>query len=104
MGIFSINKKEDKIYSLKDAMKLLQTSKYQNYTTIPVGEGYRLVPMQQLSQIVQEKEEISFNNTKRNSFLNRITKGVESQKVTKVPNYNNYQAAKGYRKSQGISR
>lgn len=104
MGIFNINKKEDKIYSLKDAMKLLQTSKYQNYTTIPVGEGYRLVPMQQLAQVVQEQEEISFTNTKRKSFLNRMTEGVETQGFTKVPNYNNYQAAKGYRQSQGISR
>ena len=104
MGIFSIKKKKDKIYSLKDAMKLLQTSKYQNYTTIPVGEGYRLVPMQQLVQGMQEQGKISYINTKRNSFLNRITKGVESQKVTKVPNYNNYQEVKGYRKSQGISR
>ena len=104
MGIFNINKKEDKIYSLKDAMKLLQTSKYQNYTTIPVGEGYRLVPMQQLAQVVQGQEEISSTNIKRNSFLNRITNGVESQEVTKVPNYNNYQEVKGYRKSQGISR
>ena len=104
MGIFNINKKEDKIYSLKDAMKLLQTSKYQNYTTIPVGEGYRLVPMQQLVQGMQEQGKISYINTKRNSFLNRMTKGVDSQVVTQVPNYNNYQEVKGYRKSQGISR
>ena len=101
MGIFSIKKKDDKIYSLKDAMKLLQTSKYQNYTTIPVGDGYKLVPMHPL---VIKQEEISFINTKRNNFLNRMTKGVESQEVNKVPNYNNYQAAKGYRQSQGISR
>ena len=101
MGIFNINKKEDKIYSLKDAMKLLQTSKYQNYTTIPVGDGYKLVPMHPL---VIKQEEISFINTKRNNFLNRMTKGVESQEVNKVPNYNNYQASKGYKQSQGISR
>ena len=101
MGIFSINKKEDKIYSLKDAIKLLQTSKYQNYTTIPVGDGYKLVPMHPL---VIKQEEISFINTKRNNFLNRMTKGVESQEVNKVPNYNNYQASKGYKQSQGISR
>ena len=104
MGIFSIKKKEDKIYSLNAAMKLLQTSKYQNYTTIPVGEGYRLVPMQQLSQVMKEKEEISFTNTKRKSFLNRMTEGVETQGFTKVPNYNHYQTSKGYRQSQGISR
>ena len=101
MGIFSVKKRENKIYSLKEAMKLLQTSKYQNYTTIPVEEGYRLVPMQPL---VQEQEKISFTNTKRNNFFNRMKKGVETQEVTKVPNYNNYQASKGYRQSQGISR
>lgn len=101
MGIFSIKKKDDKIYSLKDAIKLLQTSKYQNYTTIPVGDGYKLVPMHPL---VIKQEEISFINTKRNNFLNRMTKGVESQEVNKVPNYNNYQASKGYKQSQGISR
>ena len=67
MGIFSIKKKDDKIYSLKDAIKLLQTSKYQNYTTIPVGDGYKLVPMHPL---VIKQEEISFINTKRNNFLN----------------------------------
>ena len=101
MGIFGIKKKDDKIYSLKDAIKLLQTSKYQNYTTIPVGDGYKLVPMHPL---VIKQEEISFINTKRNNFLNRMTKGVESQEVNKVPNYNNYQASKGYKQSQGISR
>ena len=101
MGIFNINKKEDKIYSLKDAMKLLQTSKYQNYTTIPVGDGYKLVPMHPL---VIKQEEISFINTKRNNFLNRMTEGVKTQGFTKVPNYNNYQESKGYRQSQGISR
>ena len=104
MGIFSTKKRENKIYSLKEAMKLLQTNKYQNYTTIPEGEGYRLVPMQQLVQGMQEQGKISYINTKRNSFLNRMTKGVDSQVVTQVPNYNNYQAAKGYRQSQGISR
>lgn len=104
MGIFSIKKKKDKIYSLKDAMKLLQTSKYQNYTTIPVGEGYRLVPMQQPTQSLQEHEEISFAKVKRHNFLNRMTENINSQKFTKVPNYNNYQEVKGYRKSQGISR
>ena len=104
MGIFSIKKKDDKIYSLKDAIKLLQTSKYQNYTTIPVGEGYRLVPMQQLVQGMQEQGKISYINTKRNSFLNRMTKGVDSQVVTQVPNYNNYQAAKGYRQRKGLTR
>ena len=104
MGIFSIQKKEDKIYSLKDAMKLLQTSKYQNYTTIPVGEGYRLVPMQQLAQVVQKQGNSNFTKKKRNNFLNRMTEGVKTQGFTKVPNYNNYQESKGYRQSQGISR
>lgn len=104
MGIFSIKKKEDKVYSLKDAIKLLQTNKYRNYTTIPVGEGYRLVPMQQPTQSVQEQEEISFTKVKRHNFLNRMTENIDSQEFTKVPNYNNYQETKGYRQSQGISR
>ena len=104
MGIFSIKKKEDKVYSLKDAIKLLQTSKYQNYTTIPVGEGYRLVPMKQPTQSGQEHEEISFTKVRRHNFLNRMTENVNNQEFTKVPNYNNYQEAKGYRQSQGISR
>ena len=100
MGILSIKKKEDKIYSLKDAMKLLQTSKYENYTTIPVGEGYRLVPMQQLVH----EQEVNFTKKKRVDFLNRMTEGVDTQEFIIVPKYNNYQATKGYRKSQGISR
>ena len=102
MGIF--NRKKDRVYSLSEAMKLLQTKKYENYTTIPEDNGYRLVPMQQLAQVVQGQEEMDLTNTKRNNFLNRMTKGVETQEFTKVPNYNNYQESKGYRHSKGISR
>ena len=104
MGIFSIKKKEDKIYSLKDAIKLLQTNKYRNYTTIPVGEGYRLVPMQQPTKIVQDQEKNNFTKARRHNFLNRMTEGVDNQEFNKVPNYNDYQESKGYRQSQGIAR
>ena len=41
MALF--NKKKDKVYSLGEAMRLLQTKKYENYTTIPEDDGYRLV-------------------------------------------------------------
>lgn len=104
MGIFSRGKNERKIYSLSEAIKLLKTNKYQNYTTIPVGNGYRLVPMQQSTQGIQEDEKNSFTKVKRHDFLNRMTENVDNQEFTKVPNYNNYQAVKGYRQSQGISR
>ena len=104
MGIFSTKKRENKIYSLKEAMKLLQTNKYQNYTTIPEGEGYRLVPMQQLVQVVQEQEENITSKTGRHSFLDRMKKGVVTHEYSKAPDQYGYQTAKEYRQSQGITR
>ena len=40
MGFFN---KKDKVYPLKEAMKLLGTKKYEGYTTVPVGDGFKLV-------------------------------------------------------------
>ena len=40
MGLFS---KKDRVYPLTEAMRLLKTAKYAHYTTIPVGDGYKLV-------------------------------------------------------------
>jgi len=104
LGIFSTKKRENKIYSLKEAMKLLQTNKYQNYTTIPEGEGYRLVPMQQLVQVVQEQEENTTYKTGRHGFLYRMKKGVVTHEYSKAPDQYGYQTAKEYRQSQGITR
>lgn len=101
MGFF--NRKKDRVYSLSEAMKLLQTKKYENYTTIPEEDGYRLVPMQE--QIVySETEEISYVKEKRNRFISRLTEQVDYNETNQLPNYNNYQSAKNYKINQGISR
>ena len=41
MGLF--NRKENRVYSLEQALKLLKTPQYAKYTTIPVGNGFKLV-------------------------------------------------------------
>lgn len=101
MGFF--NRKKDRVYSLSEAMKLLQTKKYENYTTIPEENGYRLVPMQE--QIVySETEGISYGKEKRNRFVSRLAEQVDYNETNKLPNYNNYQSAKNYKANQGVSR
>ena len=104
MKIFGIGKKERKIYSLSEAIKLLQTSKYKNYTTIPVGNGYQLVPMERKIQVAECQEKSSSIKAKRCDFLNRMTKKVNKEEFIIVPNYNNYQSAKRYNPNQGIGR
>lgn len=103
MGIFSRKRKENRVYSLGEAMKLLQTKEYENYTTIPVGDGYRLVPMQQ-PIVYNEAEGVSTTQERRNDFLNRLTDQVNQNKFNNVPKYNDYQSVKGYKQSQGIGR
>lgn len=104
MGFFS--RKKDKIYSLGEAMKLLQTSKYENYTTIPEEGGYRLVPMEQPIRS-GELQNISYTQIKRQNFLNNIDARMKQDQIenkSDVPNYNNYQSARKYNQNQGIAR
>lgn len=104
MGLFDRNK--NKIYSLGEAKKLLQTKKYERYTTIPVGDGYRLVPMEQT--IRNDKfNGISYTKIKRQNFLNNIDARrelIEQNDESDIPIYNNYQSVKKYNQNQGIAR
>lgn len=95
MGIFNKNKKEDKVYSLREAMNLLKKAKYDHYTTIPEGDGYRLVP---IGQEVQYVENGTNCIQRRSSFLDRISDNGSYRNNKKVQNtYNNYQSAKRYK-------
>ncbi len=94
MGIFNKNKKEDKVYSLREAMNLLKKAKYDHYTTIPEGDGYRLVP---IGQEVQYVENGTNCIQRRSSFLDRISDNGKYRRNERPKTYNNYQSAKRYR-------
>lgn len=93
MGIFSRGK--NKIYSLSDAMKMLKTERFANYTAIPVNEEntmYRLIPEENALKQAREvrKMENRYANQKE-QFSSRIT-GNGSYKDIGLPNYNDYQS------------
>lgn len=96
MGLFN---RKNKVYSLQEAMKLLKTGKYENYTTMPVGNGYKLVPEKEVSRHIESLKIQGNTQTRREKFLNGMSgNGVYNVK----PNYNNWQAAKHYQ--EGNSR
>ena len=92
MGFF---KKKDKVYSLQEAMKLLGTKKYEGHTTVPVGDGFKLV-----SQAEGDKHIESYRKQKRGQFLEEIS-GNGAYRTTSRQ-YNNWSSAKSYQKQQGI--
>ncbi len=98
MGLFS--RKEDRIYSLSEAMSLLKTEKYARYTTIPVGDGYKLVPIEMASEHIKQYKAAGSEKTgqdARNTFAREISGNGIYRNINNVPNYNNYQSVRGYR-------
>lgn len=95
MGLFT---KKDKIYPLEEAMKKLQTPKYENHTTIPVEGGFLLVRKERAAEKI---ETIKTYNRRKNRIINNQTsfktqreefmKTYGGYKTNEVPhNYNNY--------------
>ena len=92
MGFFN---KKDKVYPLKEAMKLLGTKKYEGYTTVPVGDGFKLVTQAEGDEHIE-----SYRKQKRGQFLEEIS-GNGAYRTTSRQ-YNNCSSAKSYQKQQGI--
>ena len=92
MGFFN---KNDKVYPLKEAMKLLGTKKYEGYTTVPVGDGFKLVTQAEGDEHIE-----SYRKQKRGQFLEEIS-GNGAYRTTSRQ-YNNWSSAKSYQKQQGI--
>lgn len=104
MGFFS---KKDRVYPLTEAMRLLKTAKYANYTTIPVGNGYKLVPEGEASKHVEQLK-VQKGKIERQNFLNEMSgngmyKNNAYQNINIKPNYNDYQSARGYKKQNGMN-
>ena len=95
MGFFS--KKKNRVYSLEQALKLLKTPQYAKYTTVPVGDGFKIVPE---TEVIVHNDAIETNGFKerRGKFLNQVSKQGIYRNVSTVPNYNNYQTTRGYQK------
>lgn len=101
MGLF--NRKEKKIYSLEEALKLLKMPKYENYTTVPMGDGYKIVPEQEVVTNIDEEKANVFQK-RRGNFLREMSgQGTYSNLSTTVPSYNNYQSAKRYQNQSCIN-
>ena len=108
MGIFT---KKDKIYPLTKAMELLKMKKYEHYTTLPVGNGFKLVPQEEANKHIGEyKKGITNRLDARNSFTQQISgngiyrkqKPVNIIKQNEYPNYNNWQSAKRYNEEDWV--
>lgn len=94
MGLFT--KKGDKIYSLKEALKLLKMPQYKDYTTVPVEDGFKLVCEVESAKNNDDIEVDGFKQ-RRGNFVNQISGQGTYCSISTVPNYNNYQSAKRYR-------
>ena len=96
MGFFG--RKKNKVYSLGEAMKLLQTSKYRDYQPVQVGKDdeykFILVRKEQEEQYIPEIQVENNNNdgiisSQRADFVDRIRdEGTYSDNEEKK-NYNN---------------
>lgn len=98
MGLF--NRKENRVYSLEQALKLLKTPQYAKYTTIPVGNGFKLVLEKEIITDSDELESKGFKQ-RRIKFLDQISgQGTDNNPV---PDYNNYQSARRYQNQNNIN-
>lgn len=93
MGLFS--KKEDRVYSLEEALKLLKMPQYAKYTTVPMGHGFKIVPEK---EVVIHSDAIETNGFKqrRGIFVSQVSEQGKYGSISIVPNYNNYQSARRY--------
>ncbi len=98
MGFF--NRQKDIVYSLGKAKELLRTKKYENYTTIPEGNGFRIVPMEQLKKHMQSIKDtnIRYEKEKRSEFMDRISNHQKNYKNDELPkSYNKYESVRNYK-------
>ena len=101
MGLFS--KKENKVYSLEQALKLLKMPQYSKYTTVPVGDGFKLVHEKEVVSYSESIETTGFKQ-RRGNFVNELSgQGIYSNINTEV-NYNNYQSARRYQNYRSLER
>lgn len=99
MGLFS---RKNKIYPLKEAMEKLKMPKYADFTTVPVGNGYKLVPEKEVSKHIEVLKTPGLTQIKREKFLNEMSgNGVYKDSKNQKPNYNYWQASKNYQKQFG---
>lgn len=89
MGLFG--KKENKVYSLEQALKLLKMPQYEKYTTVPVGNGFKIVPEEKIAV----HSENGFKQ-RRGHFVSQVSGQGRYGSINTVPNYNNYQSARMY--------
>lgn len=95
MGFFS--RKENKVYSLEQALKLLKMPQYAKYTTVPVGDGFKLVPEKEVDIYNDEIETNGFKQ-RRENLVSQLSGEGRYSNISTVPNYNNYQSARSYQK------
>ena len=95
MGFFS--RKENKVYSLEQALKLLKMPQYAKYTTVPVGDGFKLIPEKEVDIYSDEIETNGFKQ-RRGNFVSQVSGQGRYSNISTVPNYNNYQSARSYQK------
>lgn len=95
MGFFS--RKENKVYSLEQALKLLKMPQYAKYTTVPVGDGFKLVPEKEVDIYNDEIETNGFKQ-RRENLVSQLSGQGRYSNISTVPNYNNYQSARSYQK------
>lgn len=95
MGLFS--KKEDRVYSLEEALKLLKMPKYAKYTTVPIRNGFKIVPEK---EVIVYSDAIETNEFKqrRGIFVSQVSEQGKYSSFSTVPKYNNYQSARRYQK------
>ena len=94
MGFF--NRKYNRVYSLEQALRLLKMPQYAQYTTVPVGEGFKLVPQKESSTYSYEIDKNEFKQ-KRENFVDKLSGQGTYSSISTVQNYNNYQSARSYR-------
>ena len=100
MGLFS--KIENRVYSLEQALKLLKMPQYAKYTTVPVGDGFKLVPEKEVVSYSDSLQTTGFKQ-RRGNFINKLSgQGIYSS-ISTVPNYNNYQSARRNQNQNNIN-
>lgn len=100
MGFFNRknNMKQDRTYSMSEALKILSDQKYKDYTSLEIEPGkYRIVTIEESRNL---EEKIRARSVSNNEFTERITGGGNYRNMNYTPqltpNYNNYKNAKRF--------
>lgn len=102
MGFFNNKKKkQDKVYSMAEALKILSNPKFNNYTSVEVESGmYRIVSVEESRNL---EARLRLGQSTKNEFTTRIAGEGAYRNINNVPRttpkYNNYQSAKRYREN-----